>query len=101
MQEKDDYISTAIAYQIAFDLYDNGTQEFLAKVIKSLPAKVAEIPMEKEIREYPSYLGRVRDIILTNIISNRNRSTAGRIERSFWCPGSNRREIYRQATRSI
>lgn len=51
MQEKDDYVSTAIAYQIAFDLYDNGTQEFLAKVIKSLPAKVAEIPVEKENRE--------------------------------------------------
>ncbi|KAK1752977.1 armadillo-type protein [Echria macrotheca] len=28
----------AIAYQIAFDLYDNGTQEFLTKVIKSLPS---------------------------------------------------------------
>ncbi|EAQ83422.1 hypothetical protein CHGG_09826 [Chaetomium globosum CBS 148.51] len=26
-----------VAYQIAFDLYDNGTQEFLAKVIKALP----------------------------------------------------------------
>ncbi|CAK7225214.1 proteasome regulatory particle base subunit [Sporothrix eucalyptigena] len=29
--------SLAIAYQIAFDLYDNGTQEFLGKVIKDLP----------------------------------------------------------------
>ena len=28
----------AITYQIAFDLYDNGTQEFLSKVIKSLPS---------------------------------------------------------------
>lgn len=36
---KNDQASTAIAYQIAFDLYDNGTQEFLAKVIKSLPRK--------------------------------------------------------------
>jgi 26S proteasome regulatory subunit N2 len=52
VQEKDDYVSTAIAYQIAFDLYDNGTQEFLAKVIKSLPAKVAEIPTENENRKY-------------------------------------------------
>lgn len=50
-QEKDDYVSTAIVYQIAFDLYDNGTQEFLAKVIKSLPAKVAEIALESENRE--------------------------------------------------
>lgn len=35
--EKDDSNSTANAYQIAFDLYDNGTQEFLAKVISALP----------------------------------------------------------------
>jgi len=34
---KGDQDAIAIAYQIAFDLYDNGTQEFLAKVIKSLP----------------------------------------------------------------
>jgi hypothetical protein len=50
VQEKDDYVSTAVAYQIAFDLYDNGTQEFLAKVIKSLPAKVEEVPAENENR---------------------------------------------------
>jgi len=30
--------SIATAYQIAFDLYDNGTQEFLGKVLKSLPS---------------------------------------------------------------
>ncbi|KAJ9150323.1 26S proteasome regulatory subunit RPN2 [Pleurostoma richardsiae] len=30
--------SIANAYQIAFDLYDNGTQEFLGKVIESLPS---------------------------------------------------------------
>ncbi|KAK1779605.1 armadillo-type protein [Copromyces sp. CBS 386.78] len=30
--------SIAIAYQIAFDIYDNGTQEFLGKVIKALPS---------------------------------------------------------------
>lgn len=35
--DKDDSTSTANAYQIAFDLYDNGTQEFLSKVIASLP----------------------------------------------------------------
>ena len=54
MQEKDDYISTAIAYQVAFDLYDNGTQEFLAKVIKDLPAKVTEVAPEKENCKYLS-----------------------------------------------
>lgn len=35
---KADISSLAIAYQIAFDLYDNGTQEFLGKVISSLPS---------------------------------------------------------------
>ncbi|KAG6003191.1 hypothetical protein E4U21_002268 [Claviceps maximensis] len=33
-----DRTSVANAYQIAFDLYDNGTQEFLSKVLASLPA---------------------------------------------------------------
>jgi 26S proteasome regulatory subunit N2 len=50
----DDQTSTAIAYQIAFDLYDNGTQEFLSKVMKSLPKKVDEAAAEdKENRECP------------------------------------------------
>ncbi|KAI1848105.1 hypothetical protein JX265_013860 [Neoarthrinium moseri] len=30
--------SVAVAYQFAFDLYDNGTQEFLAKVMAHLPS---------------------------------------------------------------
>jgi len=51
VQANDDPTSLAIAYQIAFDLYDNGTQEFLARVIKSLPVKVQEEPPEKENRE--------------------------------------------------
>ncbi|ROT36560.1 26S proteasome regulatory subunit rpn2 [Sodiomyces alkalinus F11] len=34
----EDRNNTTIAYQIAFDLYDNGTQEFLGKIIKSLPS---------------------------------------------------------------
>lgn len=33
-----DRISLANAYQIAFDLYDNGTQEFLGRVLASLPS---------------------------------------------------------------
>ncbi|KAK4154231.1 armadillo-type protein [Chaetomidium leptoderma] len=35
---KGDNNGIAVAYQIAFDLYDNGTQEFLTKVIDSLPS---------------------------------------------------------------
>ncbi|KAJ4395270.1 proteasome regulatory particle base subunit [Neurospora sp. IMI 360204] len=41
--------SIAIAYQIAFDLYDNGTQEFLGKVIKALPS--GEPPKPKPAEE--------------------------------------------------
>ncbi len=41
--------SIANAYQIAFDLYDNGTQEFLGKVIKTLPS--GEPPKKAEDEE--------------------------------------------------
>ncbi|PNP46075.1 26S proteasome regulatory subunit N2 [Trichoderma gamsii] len=43
---KDDRTATANAYQIAFDLYDNGTQEFLGKVLTSLPS--GEPPKKEE-----------------------------------------------------
>ena len=46
---KGDKNATAVAYQIAFDLYDNGTQEFLAKVIKALPS--GEPPKKPEAEE--------------------------------------------------
>lgn len=36
-----DRTSIANAYQIGFDLYDNGTQEFLSKVMASLPTRNA------------------------------------------------------------
>lgn len=35
--ERGDGKSLAIAYQISFDLYDNGTQEFLTRVMEELP----------------------------------------------------------------
>ncbi|KAI5917913.1 26S proteasome regulatory complex, non-ATPase subcomplex, Rpn2/Psmd1 subunit [Camillea tinctor] len=38
--------ATAIAYQFAFDLYDNGTQEFLGKVVSDLPK--GDPPAEKK-----------------------------------------------------
>ncbi|TAQ87011.1 hypothetical protein B7494_g4662 [Chlorociboria aeruginascens] len=57
----DDQTSTAIAYQIAFDLYDNGTQEFLAKVIKDLPAKVTEEPEKENPTETDQLLGELND----------------------------------------
>ncbi|KAF7906858.1 hypothetical protein EAF00_001136 [Botryotinia globosa] len=59
---KDDQTSTAIAYQIAFDLYDNGTQEFLAKVIKSLPKKATEAePSAEDPTESDQLLGELND----------------------------------------
>ncbi|KAF1990451.1 26S proteasome regulatory complex, non-ATPase subcomplex, Rpn2/Psmd1 subunit [Aulographum hederae CBS 113979] len=45
--ERGDPRSLAIAYQISFDLYDNGTQEFLSKVIDELP-EVAEEKKESQ-----------------------------------------------------
>lgn len=47
--ENEDRISLTNAYQIAFDLYDNGTQEFLGKVLASLPS--GEAPKEKPAAE--------------------------------------------------
>lgn len=35
--QRGDPRSLAVAYQISFDLYENGTQEFLAKVMEELP----------------------------------------------------------------
>lgn len=40
--EHGDGKSLAIAYQISFDLYDNGTQEFLTKVMEELPESEEE-----------------------------------------------------------
>lgn len=37
--ERGDGKSLATAYQISFDLYENGTQEFLAKVMEELPTE--------------------------------------------------------------
>lgn len=52
----------AIAYQIAFDLYDNGTQEFLGKIIKSLPESAPEEKEKKEeATESDQLLGELHD----------------------------------------
>ncbi|KAJ0159998.1 26S proteasome regulatory subunit rpn2 [Colletotrichum tanaceti] len=46
--------SIANAYQIAFDLYDNGTQEFLGKIISSLPSgEPAKAPASDATEEEP------------------------------------------------
>ncbi|OCK84304.1 26S proteasome regulatory complex, non-ATPase subcomplex, Rpn2/Psmd1 subunit [Lepidopterella palustris CBS 459.81] len=40
--ERGDSKSLAIAYQISFDLYENGTQEFLSKIMEELPEEETE-----------------------------------------------------------
>jgi len=55
----EDQTSIVVAYQIAFDLYDNGTQEFLAKVIKSLPEQPA--PESENPTESDQLLGELND----------------------------------------
>lgn len=46
-----DRTSLANAYQIAFDLYDNGTQEFLGKVLASLPAPKPEKKEDTDVSD--------------------------------------------------
>lgn len=46
--ETGDPRSLAVAYQVAFDLYDNGTQEYLAKVRDELPSSEKKQPTEAE-----------------------------------------------------
>lgn len=48
--QRGDSRSLAIAYQISFDLYENGTQEFLAKVME-------ELPVEEKSEEKPAANG--------------------------------------------
>ena len=49
--KKGDSKSLAIAYQIAFDMYDNSTQEFLKKVRGSLPGKAPDESAVKKTEE--------------------------------------------------
>lgn len=58
---KNDPHARAIAYQIAFDLYDNGTQEFLGKIIKSLPDSSPEEKEQPEPTESDQLLGELND----------------------------------------
>ena len=46
--DRGDGKSLAIAYQISFDLYDNGSQEFLGKVMDELPETDAQDKKEDE-----------------------------------------------------
>jgi 26S proteasome regulatory subunit N2 len=52
--KKGDGKSLAIAYQLSFDLYENGTQEFLQKVMDELPEEEEEKPVESDENAAPS-----------------------------------------------
>ena len=58
MEQGDDK-SLATAYQISFDLYENGTQEFLAKVMADLPEEEESKPDASEAKESDSLLAGV------------------------------------------
>jgi 26S proteasome regulatory subunit N2 len=51
--QKGDEKSLAIAYQLSFDLYENGTQEFLQKVMDELPEE-EKTPVESDENAAPS-----------------------------------------------
>lgn len=78
--QRDDPRSLAVAYQIAFDLYENGTQEFLAKVMEELP------DAEKDGEEKPAANGDAShkpraedasesDALLSNVDNSNERPT--------------------------
>lgn len=69
-----DVNSIANAYQIAFDLYDNGTQEFLGKVIKSLPSGEPPKKPEPAAEEAEATEG---DSLLKNVESSANEEPQG------------------------
>ncbi|KAI1810802.1 26S proteasome regulatory subunit rpn2 [Poronia punctata] len=64
--------ATAVAYQFAFDLYDNGTQEFLGKVISGLP-KGEAVPANKDNEQgstEPENAALLSDVDQSNIKSD-------------------------------
>jgi 26S proteasome regulatory subunit N2 len=61
--QKGDAKSLAVAYQIAFDLYDNGTQEFLAKIQENLPVTDNEGATDKSEDEKEETAGETDHLI--------------------------------------
>ena len=59
-----DRTSIANAYQIAFDLYDNGTQEFLGKVLAALPS--GEPPKKEEPEAIENHDEKENEPLLSN-----------------------------------
>jgi 26S proteasome regulatory subunit N2 len=67
--------SLAIAYQIAFDLYDNGTQEFLGKVIKALPSAEPAKEAETEGNSEPTETDALMEDQDESVVKNKEEET--------------------------
>jgi 26S proteasome regulatory subunit N2 len=68
--ERGDGRSLAVAYQICFDLYENGTQEFLGKVMEELPSaeKSEDKPAENsDASQKPKEEAAESDSLLSNM----------------------------------
>jgi 26S proteasome regulatory subunit N2 len=72
-----DQISLSIAYQIAFDLYDNGTQEFLGKVRDALPEEKKEVAGKCGVESFASHK---QTLTLTGTRTFGKPATFGRVE---------------------
>jgi len=73
--ERGDGKSLAIAYQISFDLYDNGTQEFLSKVMNELPDTDEEKPKVNGTAHHDAEEATEIDVLLSNIEEINGEST--------------------------
>jgi 26S proteasome regulatory subunit N2 len=78
--ERGDDKSRAVAYQISFDLYENGTQEFLTKVMAELPeaekdatasasGDASQKPQSGDARESDSLLANVDTSNVSTVVS--------------------------------
>jgi 26S proteasome regulatory subunit N2 len=76
--KREDSKSLAVAYQIAFDLYENGTQEFLAKVIEALPKeeKDEEANGDAKSEEAGETEGLLSDIDTSNVSRTKQSASA-------------------------
>lgn len=79
--------SLAVAYQISFDLYENGTQEFLAKVMEELPKEEksedkpsangdASKPQSEEASETQGLLSNIDTSNVSTVVSRTKQSTS-------------------------
>ncbi|KAF1841450.1 26S proteasome regulatory complex, non-ATPase subcomplex, Rpn2/Psmd1 subunit [Cucurbitaria berberidis CBS 394.84] len=95
--ERGDDKSRAVAYQISFDLYENGTQEFLTKVMEELPetdqddeakptanGDASHKPREEDAGESDSLLANVDNSNVSTVVSrSKEKSLADEHHKAF------------------